>query len=73
MFIAALAIAVAPIEPMLGAVMHDFVPSLSFAVLLHDSFLGTSIAVVAVVAVLGASSLRGTSGNGLLEITNLLL
>ena len=71
MFIAAVSIAVAPIEPMLGAVVHNFVPSLSFAVLLHDSFLWTSIAVAGAV-LLGASAspLGGTGGNGLLKVTD---
>ena len=72
MFIAAVSIAVAPIEPMLGAVMHNFVPSLSFAVLLHDSFLWTSIAV-AVLLGASASPLGGTSGNGLFKVTDLPL
>ena len=58
-FISAVTIAVAPIEAVFGAVVHYFVPFVSFAVLLHDSFLGSSIAVG-----VGASSLCGASGNG---------
>ena len=67
-FVSAVAITVASIEAVFGAVVHHFVPFLSFAVLLHDSFLGSSIAVG-----VGASSLCGTSGNGLFKVTNLPL
>ena len=69
MFITAVAVAVAPIEPMLGAVMHNFVPFLSFAVLLHDSFLRTAFAVAGAV-LLGAGAVGGASGNGLLKVTD---
>ena len=67
-FISAVAVAVAPIKAVFGAVVHYFVPFLSFAVLLHDSFLGSSLAVE-----VGASSLCGTSGNRLFKVTNLPL
>ena len=64
-FVSTIGVTMAPIEPMLGAVMHNFVPSLSLAVLLHDSFFGASVTVVVGLATVRASrSLCGTGGNG---------
>ena len=77
-FVPAVGVAMAPIEPMLGAVMHNFVPFLSFTVLLYDSFLGASVTVIVTVGlvtvvVAGASPLCGASGNGLFKFADLLL